>query len=160
MSSGNSKPLLVVGSINTDLVLRVDRLPAAGETISASSMETFPGGKARRALRHYAPLLAVYDSKGSAFNNKNRQEVAKCWGASQGANQAAAAARLGYPTSFYGQVTLHLCLQSSYALHLRFLRVCAFEGAPEICTHLFVDEHIRFACQLAAHHCDGVAAGV
>ncbi|KAK9842005.1 hypothetical protein WJX81_003817 [Elliptochloris bilobata] len=61
-----TKPLLVVGSMNMDLVLRVDRLPAAGETISASSLETFPGGK--------------------------------------GANQAAAAARLGHPTSFYGQV--------------------------------------------------------
>ena len=44
------KPLVVAGSINMDLVLSVDRLPAAGETISARSLENFPGGKARSKL--------------------------------------------------------------------------------------------------------------
>ena len=44
------KPLVVAGSINMDLVLSVDRLPAAGETISARSLENFPGGKARSRL--------------------------------------------------------------------------------------------------------------
>eukprot|EP00879_Flechtneria_rotunda_P013469 GHRR01014063.1.p1 GENE.GHRR01014063.1~~GHRR01014063.1.p1 ORF type:complete len:365 (+),score=170.54 GHRR01014063.1:1194-2288(+) len=59
-------PLLVVGSINADLVLQLDRLPCPGETIGASNLQIFPGGK--------------------------------------GANQAAAAAKLGYPTYFLGQV--------------------------------------------------------
>ena len=59
------KPLVVVGSVNADFVLSVDRLPQAGETLSASKLELFPGGK--------------------------------------GANQAAAAARLGHPTHFIGQ---------------------------------------------------------
>lgn len=58
------KPLVVVGSINADLVLTLDRVPAPGETLGASSLSVFPGGK--------------------------------------GANQAAAAARLGYPTYFIG----------------------------------------------------------
>lgn len=65
-SNGSSKPLVVLGSVNADLVLTVDRLPKEGETMGASSLETFPGGK--------------------------------------GANQAAAAARVGYPTYFVGQV--------------------------------------------------------
>eukprot|EP01025_Chloroclados_australasicus_P001330 TRINITY_DN103659_c0_g1_i1.p1 TRINITY_DN103659_c0_g1~~TRINITY_DN103659_c0_g1_i1.p1 ORF type:complete len:373 (-),score=39.88 TRINITY_DN103659_c0_g1_i1:166-1188(-) len=39
------KPLVVVGSINTDIVLKIERLPKAGETIGASSLEYFPGGK-------------------------------------------------------------------------------------------------------------------
>lgn len=60
------KPLVVVGSINADIVLQVERMPQSGETISAESLSTFPGGK--------------------------------------GANQAAAAARLGHPTVFLGQV--------------------------------------------------------
>ena len=60
-----SKPLVVVGSVNADYVLSVERLPAPGETVSASTLELFPGGK--------------------------------------GANQAAAAARLGHPTRFIGQ---------------------------------------------------------
>lgn len=54
-------PLLVVGSANVDYVLRVPRFPAPGETLAASSLRTFPGGK--------------------------------------GANQAAAAALVGAPTT-------------------------------------------------------------
>jgi ribokinase len=37
--------LTVVGSINLDLVARVERLPRPGETISGSTFERFPGGK-------------------------------------------------------------------------------------------------------------------
>jgi ribokinase len=37
--------LTVVGSINLDLVARVDRLPRAGETLTASAFERIPGGK-------------------------------------------------------------------------------------------------------------------
>jgi ribokinase len=37
--------LTVVGSINLDLVARVERLPRAGETIAGTSFERFPGGK-------------------------------------------------------------------------------------------------------------------
>ncbi len=40
-----SVDLTVVGSINLDLVARVERLPRAGETIPGSSFERFPGGK-------------------------------------------------------------------------------------------------------------------
>jgi ribokinase len=37
--------LTVVGSVNLDLVARVDRLPRPGETLTASSFERIPGGK-------------------------------------------------------------------------------------------------------------------
>lgn len=60
------KPLVVVGSINADLVLEIPRLPKPGETLSSTTMNVYPGGK--------------------------------------GANQAAAAAKLGYTTQFVGQV--------------------------------------------------------
>ena len=43
-----AKPLVVVGSVNADLVLEIDRLPADGETLGAKSLNTFPGGKASR----------------------------------------------------------------------------------------------------------------
>lgn len=76
------KPLVVVGSVNADLVIEVDRLPKPGETLSGSSMNVYPGGK--------------------------------------GANQAAAAAKLGYPTHFVGQVG-----RDAYASMLRSaLRDC------------------------------------
>lgn len=39
------KRLLVVGSVNADLVMRVPRFPGPGETLVADSFATFPGGK-------------------------------------------------------------------------------------------------------------------
>jgi ribokinase len=58
--------LLVVGSVNADLVIGVERRPGAGETVLGSDLAVRPGGK--------------------------------------GANQAAAAARLGARTSLLGRV--------------------------------------------------------
>jgi ribokinase len=60
------KPILVVGSINMDLVISAERIPAPGETIRGTGFHTHPGGK--------------------------------------GANQAVAAARLGYPVAMIGMV--------------------------------------------------------
>jgi ribokinase len=37
--------VFVIGSINTDLVLYVDRLPVPGETVSGGRFASFPGGK-------------------------------------------------------------------------------------------------------------------
>jgi ribokinase len=60
------KPIVVVGSINLDLVAGADRIPQVGETITGKSFNTFHGGK--------------------------------------GANQAVAAAKLGYPVAMVGNV--------------------------------------------------------
>jgi ribokinase len=61
-----SKPIVVVGSINMDLVARTARIPLAGQTLIGSDFATTPGGK--------------------------------------GANQAVAAARLGYRVEMVGAV--------------------------------------------------------
>ncbi|MFD8556357.1 ribokinase [Streptosporangium canum] len=37
--------MIVVGSVNADLVVRVDRRPAPGETVIGSDLLTYPGGK-------------------------------------------------------------------------------------------------------------------
>jgi ribokinase len=60
------KPIVVIGSINLDLVAAADHIPQPGETIIGSSFKTFFGGK--------------------------------------GANQAVAAAKLGYPVCMVGNV--------------------------------------------------------
>ena len=60
------KPIVVVGSINMDLVATAPHIPAAGETILGTDFQMHPGGK--------------------------------------GANQAVAAARLGYPVQMIGQL--------------------------------------------------------
>lgn len=42
----NQQPqIVVIGSLNADLVQKVDRLPQPGETIAGGSLETFSGGK-------------------------------------------------------------------------------------------------------------------
>ncbi|MBA3709784.1 MAG: ribokinase [Planctomycetes bacterium] len=61
-----TKPLVVVGSVNADLYVEIERLPRAGETLDGTNAAMRPGGK--------------------------------------GANQAAAAARLGQATWFAGQL--------------------------------------------------------
>jgi ribokinase len=60
------KPIVVVGSINLDLVATSAHLPAPGETVIGTAFNTFFGGK--------------------------------------GANQAVAAAKLGYPVTMIGKV--------------------------------------------------------
>lgn len=37
--------IVVVGSMNMDLVARMNRLPRPGETVSGESFQTVPGGK-------------------------------------------------------------------------------------------------------------------
>lgn len=55
--------LVVIGSYNRDVVLRVPRLPAAGETIAALGMAQFDGGKgsnqAVQAARCGVPVVMV-----------------------------------------------------------------------------------------------------
>ena len=41
----NPKPIVVVGSINMDLVARTPRIPLAGETLIGTDFDTTPGGK-------------------------------------------------------------------------------------------------------------------
>ena len=43
--TGTPGSVLVVGSVNADLVIGVDRRPAAGETVLGSDLATYPGGK-------------------------------------------------------------------------------------------------------------------
>jgi len=40
-----TKPIVVVGSINMDLVTRTPRIPLAGQTLIGTAFVTTPGGK-------------------------------------------------------------------------------------------------------------------
>ena len=39
------KKILVVGSSNTDLIIKVPEIPRPGETLLGGEFKTFPGGK-------------------------------------------------------------------------------------------------------------------
>lgn len=41
----HAEQIVVVGSVNVDTVLKLDRLPREGETLAAHGIEQFPGGK-------------------------------------------------------------------------------------------------------------------
>lgn len=45
MTTTDARPVLVAGAINTDLVARVAKAPAAGETVTGSAFAIFGGGK-------------------------------------------------------------------------------------------------------------------
>ena len=40
-----TRKIVVVGSVNMDMVIGVERLPREGETITGTDLRLFPGGK-------------------------------------------------------------------------------------------------------------------
>jgi ribokinase len=61
--------LLVVGSINIDLVAATQRMPLAGETVLASNFQTFPGGKGANQAYAAAQLGAAVCMIGKVGND-------------------------------------------------------------------------------------------
>lgn len=56
------KHILVVGSVNADIVVEISRLPVRGETLSASKADTgifFPGGKGSNQAAAAAKIIGV-----------------------------------------------------------------------------------------------------
>jgi len=71
----NKKPVVcVVGSINMDLTLTVDKMPEQGETIQGESFATYPGGKganqAVAAARLGAEVQMIGAVGGDAFGSQ------------------------------------------------------------------------------------------
>ncbi len=70
----------VVGSLNTDLVIKAPRLPEAGETVPGGEFATFPGGKganqAVAAARLGADVVMVGCVGGDAFGQRLREGLA------------------------------------------------------------------------------------
>jgi ribokinase len=75
----NRKPIVVVGSINIDLVARAERIPLAGETVSSSDFQMHPGGKgANQAVavaRLGYPVRMIGRVGSDAFGEKLRAQL-------------------------------------------------------------------------------------
>lgn len=67
------KPIVVVGSLNMDLVMRTPRVPAAGETIKGHDLSTLPGGKGA----NQAVACARLGGKVSMVGQVGRDEFGK-----------------------------------------------------------------------------------
>src|SRR5215467_1047323 len=83
----NRKPIVVVGSINIDLVARAERIPRSGETVSSSDFQMHPGGKgANQAVavaRLGYPVRMIGRVGSDAFAEKLRAQLtASCVDAS------------------------------------------------------------------------------
>ncbi|MBN2163045.1 MAG: ribokinase [Pontiellaceae bacterium] len=76
------KPIIVVGSSNTDLVAQVERLPGEGETIMARGFERFAGGKGANqgvAAAKAGTAVAFAGAVGSdAFGRDTEATLAAC----------------------------------------------------------------------------------
>ena len=92
------KKILVVGSSNTDLIIKVPEIPRPGETLLGGEFMTFPGGKganqavaAARAGGEVVFIAAVGDDaygaeaiKGYALDNINTENIKVCKGIPSG----------------------------------------------------------------------------
>ena len=67
--------LTVVGSINLDLVARVDRLPRPGETLSGATLDRIPGGKGANQAVAAARLGADVRMVGCVGADSNADEA-------------------------------------------------------------------------------------
>jgi ribokinase len=67
--------LTVVGSINLDLVARVERLPRAGETVAADAFERIPGGKGANQAVAAARLGATVRMAGAVGSDSFAPEA-------------------------------------------------------------------------------------
>jgi ribokinase len=75
----NRKPIVVVGSINMDLVARAGRIPVTGETVQGTEFQTHPGGKgANQAVavaRLGYPVSMIGRLGGDAFGVELREHL-------------------------------------------------------------------------------------
>ncbi|MBA3733901.1 MAG: ribokinase [Actinobacteria bacterium] len=74
-SQANALELTVVGSINLDLVARVDRLPRPGETLTGATLERIPGGKGANQAVAAARLDARVRMVGSVGKDANADDA-------------------------------------------------------------------------------------
>ena len=92
------KKILVVGSSNTDLIIKVPEIPRPGETLLGGQFQTFPGGKganqavaASRAGGDVVFIASVGDDaygsesvKGYKLDNINTENIKVCKGVPSG----------------------------------------------------------------------------
>ena len=68
-SGRKGKPVVVVGSLNMDLVMRTPRVPVGGETMHGHEFSTLPGGKGANQAVACARLGAKVSMIGQVGND-------------------------------------------------------------------------------------------
>lgn len=73
------KPIVVVGSYNYGLTMRVDRIPGKGETVLAGGLSEGPGGKGSNQAVAAARLGARVRFLGSVGSDRYGEEAVNLW---------------------------------------------------------------------------------
>ena len=79
----NGFDVVVVGSLNLDLVVRTQRLPGPGETVSGSDYQEFPGGKGLNqavAAARAGALVAFVGAVGDDDAGRRLRDVVRAEG--------------------------------------------------------------------------------
>src|SRR5919108_25001 len=97
----------VLGSLNMDLVVRVEALPAPGQTVLGDRLLTVPGGKGANQAVAAARLGATVRMVGRVRSDAHREELGR------GAAGAAAAGRMGARSSLPGRSEVERLLGAS-----------------------------------------------
>ncbi len=71
------KKILVVGSLNMDLVIDVDSIPKAGETILGDKLTLIPGGKGANQAYAMGKLNGKVNMIGAVGNDTNKEQLLK-----------------------------------------------------------------------------------
>jgi len=77
----NAKPIVVVGSINIDLVAQAERIPLAGETVHSRDFQIHPGGKGANQAVAVAqlgyPVRMIGNVGSDAFGEELRAQLVR-----------------------------------------------------------------------------------
>lgn len=90
IAAASSSHMTVVGSINVDNVLQLDRLPTPGETVAARSLEQLPGGKVRslrgsrkHRMRCDQRIQLIHEGLLQTCRGPTKQQQLPCWATQQ-----------------------------------------------------------------------------
>jgi len=133
--------IAVVGSINMDLVVQVDRHPRPGETVLGSDYQTFPGGKganqAVAAARLGGHVRFIGRLGQDAFGNELYQSLASEGIELRGLKRVSATTGLALITvNAVGENTIIVSPGANHHLFPSDLNVNDLEGAKVVVTQL------------------------
>lgn len=162
-ASGDAGRVVVFGSLNADLTVRVKRFPEPGETLSGSELVTAPGGKSSNQAVAAATLGAAVrligavgdDANGAFLLEQASTSGVDIAGVTRDPDHATGSAMIVVDAA--GENTIIVSPGANGALSADSLTAEQFDGADIVCLCLEVPVD---AVQAAAEHAQTIGAKV